>query len=147
MAFRIKNIMTQIYKYLLLFSIGGSLYYYWEILFRGWSHWSMFILGGICFLFCSLQNEQAAWDAPLLMQVLRCDFFVVSAEFITGCMLNLWLGWDIWNYDRMPFNLLGQICLPHALGFAVLCLFAIILDDWIRYLVFSEEKPAYRIIR
>lgn len=35
-------------KYLLLFNIGGVLYIGIELAWRGWSHWSMFILGGDC---------------------------------------------------------------------------------------------------
>ena len=40
-----------------LFLIGGALYYVIEILWRGYSHWSMFILGGICFVIMGLLNE------------------------------------------------------------------------------------------
>ena len=39
--------MTQRLKYLFLFVTGGLLYNIIEIAFRGWSHWTMFILGGI----------------------------------------------------------------------------------------------------
>ena len=45
-------------KYLFLFYMGGSIYYYIEVLFRGYSYLSMFILGGICFIYCGLQNEK-----------------------------------------------------------------------------------------
>ena len=71
-------------KYLCLIGIGGSLYYVFEQLFRGFSHWSMFLLGGICFLFIYLQGSKIGWDEPLWKQILRCDIFVVSMEFMTG---------------------------------------------------------------
>ena len=35
-------------KYLFLFDVGGLLYILIELAWRGWSHWTMFILGGIC---------------------------------------------------------------------------------------------------
>ena len=38
---------------LFLWALGGSLYYGFEVFFRGFSHWSMFVLGGICLLFCA----------------------------------------------------------------------------------------------
>lgn len=141
----IKRILKQVFKYGLLFHTGGSIYYYIEVLHRGWSHWSMYLLGGICFLFCSIQNEQKCWEAPLWKQVLRCDIFVLCGEFVTGCMVNLWKGWHVWDYSQYRINLMGQICLPMAFVFAFLCLLGIVLDDVIRWLVFEEEKPVYFI--
>ncbi len=138
-----RRLSRQIFKYVLLFHLGGCAYYYIEVLHRGWSHWSMYLLGAICFLFCSVQNEQPAWQAPLWKQVIRCDIFVLCGEFVTGCMVNLWKGWHVWDYHNMPFNLMGQICLPMALAFSALCLVAIVLDDLIRWLVFEEEQPDY----
>mgnify|MGYP007072511315 FL=1 len=35
-------------KCALLFLIGGALYYCIEILWRGHSHWTMAVVGGIC---------------------------------------------------------------------------------------------------
>ncbi len=135
--------MKQVFKYILFFQMGGLLYYYIEILFRGTSHWSMFLLGGLCYLFCSIQNEDKAWQAPLWRQVLRCVAFVTAGEFITGCMVNLWLGWNVWDYSSVPFNFMGQICLPYAFLFSGLCLVAILLDDYLRYFCFGEKKPSY----
>lgn len=139
----LKKSAKQIFKYVFLYQLGGLLYYYIEVIFRGFSHWSMFILGGFCFLFCSIQNEDRAWEAPLWRQVLRSVLFVLSGEFITGCMVNLWLGWNVWDYSDMPLNIKGQICLPYAFLFSGLCLIAIILDDYIRFYCFGEEKPKY----
>ena len=45
-----KNLLIP-YKQLFLFVLGGSLYYMIEILYRGYSHWTMFMAGGIIFLF------------------------------------------------------------------------------------------------
>lgn len=131
------------FKYVFLFLLGGNLYYYIEVLYRGHSHWSMFILGAVCFLFCSVQNQCKVWEAPLWKQVLRSVIFVLVGEFITGCMVNLWLGWHVWDYSRMPLNLMGQICLPYAFLFSGICLVAIVLDDYIRYFCFGEKKPVY----
>lgn len=135
----IKYLFQNLFKYVLLFSLGGCLYYYIEVIMRGWSHWSMFILGGLCFLFCSIQNKIPWWDNKLYKQVLRCTAFVIAGEFITGCMVNLWLGWDVWDYSNRPFQLMGQICLPMAFFFALLCLVGIWLDKKIRYYAFGER--------
>ena len=44
-------------KYSFLFDVGGALYVLIELIWRGWSHWTMFILGGLCFVMLGLINE------------------------------------------------------------------------------------------
>ena len=139
------NLVKLILKYIFLFIIGGFTYYMIEILWRGYSHWSMFILGGICFLFAGIQNEYIEWEYPLWRQILNVDIFVLISEFITGCIVNLYFHWNVWDYSNLPFNILGQSCPQFALLFIPLCLFAIILDDYIRYFVFHEDKPHYKL--
>lgn len=135
--------MKNLFKYIVLFLIGGLSYYFVEILWRGYSHWSMFLLGSICFLYAGLQNEFENWDTPLWKQVIKVDAFVFVSEFITGCIVNLWLGWNVWDYSNLPFNILGQSCPQFIILFLPLCLLAIILDDYVRWILFYEEKPHY----
>ena len=40
--------MQNWWKDIFLIGTGGALYYSLEILYRGYSHWSMFLLGGLC---------------------------------------------------------------------------------------------------
>lgn len=53
--------MKKISEYLFLWGIGGWIYYSLEIIFRGFSHWSMFVLGGICMMFFTYQGELVHW--------------------------------------------------------------------------------------
>ena len=131
-------------KYLILFLLGGYTYYGIEILWHGYSHYSMIICGGICFIYAGLQNEQVEWDYPFWKQVLRVEAFILSAEFITGCIVNLWLGLDVWDYSGLPGNILGQTCPQFALLFLPLSAIAIIIDDFVRWKWFGEEKPRYK---
>ena len=131
-------------KYLILFLLGGYTYYSIEILWRGYSHYSMIICGGICFIYAGLQNEQVEWDYPFWKQVLRVEAFILSAEFITGCIVNLWLGLDVWDYSGLSGNILGQTCPQFALLFLPLSAIAIIVDDFVRWKWFGEEKPRYK---
>lgn len=141
---------AKISKTCLLFIIGGTIYTTIETIWRYFkgtlpTHWSMFILGGVCFLFIGAINEYLPWDMPLTLQALIGTVFVLAAEFVSGCVLNLWLKLNVWDYSNMPFNLLGQICLPFALAWYVLSIVAIILDDYLRYWIFNEEEPRYKL--
>lgn len=137
--------MAKILKHSFLFVFGGILYILIELLWRGYSHWSMFILGGLCFLLLGLINEKYTWDIPLSIQMLIGAFIITSLEFIAGCILNLWLGLDVWDYYEMPFNIMGQICLPYMILWFLLSPVCIIVDDYIRYIFFDEAKPHYKI--
>ena len=80
--------MKKLSEYLFLWTLGGSLYYFFEIFFRGFSHWSMFILGGICMVFFTVQGQAVHWEDALWRQILRCIIFVTAMEFITGIIVN-----------------------------------------------------------
>lgn len=137
--------MKQLSKNLFLFAVGGLLYYLIEILWRGYSHISMFILGGICFVLIGLINEFYDWNMPLWKQMLIASLVVTVAEFVAGAILNIWLGLDIWDYSNSRFNLLGQISLGYSILWFFLSLPALFLDDWLRWKLFEEEKPRYKL--
>lgn len=119
---------------LLLFLIGGAVYTGLEVLWKGHSHWTMFLLGGICFVIMGLLNEyKIPWHWCLLRQAIVSACIITLFEFLTGCIVNLWLGWDVWDYSNLPFNILGQVCLNFFLLWILLSMVGIPLDDWIRY--------------
>ena len=123
--------------------IGGSLYMAIEWLWRGYSHWSMGIVGGICFV---LIGSMHVLKLPLLGQAIAGSLIVTLLALISGLILNVWLQWGIWDYSHLPFNLFGQICLLYALFWLPLSLAAIPLYHELRHLLFRLEKPKYRII-
>lgn len=137
--------MKKLLRPLILVNIGGLLYYVLEIIWRGYSHWTMFVLGGLCFYLIGEINEYLPWEMTLYKQIMIGDSIVTTLEFVTGCIVNLWLKWDVWDYSSLPFNLFGQICLLYVLLWVPVVLIAIFLDDWIRYFLFKEEKPHYKI--
>ena len=129
-----------------LFAAGGLLYNLLELFYRGWTHWTMFFLGGLCFIALGAINEVIPWAMPLWQQVLIGACIITALEFVTGCIVNLWLGWGVWDYSGIPGNILGQVC-PKFFGLWLLVSVAgIILDDWLRYWWFGEERPHYKII-
>ena len=138
--------MKRVMEYIFLWMIGGTVYYSFEIIFRGFSHWSMFVLGGLCFLFFWLQGHWTKWEDPMWLQVARCTIFVIACEFITGIIVNKWMDWQVWDYSDQPFQVFGQICLPFATIFSGMCAMGILLSGKIMQVLFDEEKPNYHIL-
>ena len=94
------RVLKQISKYSFLFDAGGVLYVLIELAWRGWSHWTMLVLGGLCFIYLGLINEVLSWDMPLWQQVWIGAAGITVLEFLTGCIVNLWLGWGVWAAKR-----------------------------------------------
>ncbi len=140
------NKLKLIAKYLFLGFVGGIAYMALEVVWRGYSHWTMGILGGICFICLGLINEILSWDTPLLIQMAIGCVVITMLEFITGCIVNLGLGWNVWDYSQYPLNLLGQISVRSSVLWYFLSAIGIVLDDVIRWKVFGEDKPRYKLI-
>lgn len=132
-------------KYLFLFWFGGSTYVTIEVLWRGYSHWTMLLLAGFLFIIVGLLNEIWEWETSILLQILISTCLATFLEFIVGYIINIKLGWNVWDYSNIPFNFMGQICLPYTLLWIIISFIAIILDDVIRWKFFNEEKPRYTL--
>ena len=118
-------------KNLLIFSIFGLTYGLIEILWRGYTHPSMVIVGGICGLLIGLLNEKNK-KMNLLLQMVEGMVIVTVLEFVSGIILNLCLGLNVWDYSNMRFNLLGQICPQFCIAWFFLSYFVIRIDDLLR---------------
>ena len=138
--------MKLLFKYLILFLTGAMVYGIIEILWRGRTHWTMAVLGGISFVICGGVNEYLSCETPLLLQCLICAVLITAAELAAGMVLNVRMGLAIWDYSDLPFQYRGQICLGYSCLWYLLSMVAILLDDWIRWRFFGEEKPRYHIL-
>ena len=90
-----------------VFALGSILYGLTEILWRGWTHWTMLLCGGICFTLMYLVSGS---ELSLVKKWLLSTCIITTVEFVAGCIVNLRLHWQVWDYSSLPFNLLGQIC-------------------------------------
>ena len=95
-----RNLKT-FFKLAALFVIGGAAYVLIELLWRGHSHISMFILGGMCFVSIGLINELFPWELGIVWQALIGGVLVTALEFITGLIVNVWLGLNVWDYSNL----------------------------------------------
>lgn len=112
-------------EWTLVFLIGGGGYVGLELLWRRRSHWTMFLTGGLCF---SLIYAPAARTAlPLYVQCPLSALLITAVEFLVGCLVNLKLGWNVWDYSGRRHHLLGQVCLPFSILWLALSLPAALL--------------------
>jgi uncharacterized membrane protein len=117
-------------KYILIFSIGAVGYGLLETVFRGFTHWTMLVTGGIVFTALYYFNSKNE-NAPLWQKAAVGAFIITMIEFAVGCIVNLWLGWNVWDYSGFAYNVLGQICLAFTALWFFLC---IPLSYFTRYL-------------
>ncbi len=112
--------------WILLFFLGFILYPTLEILYRGYSHPSMALLGGICLVLIRLVD---LWGGRLrpVWKALLSAVIITQLEFIFGVVLNLGLGLGVWDYSALPFQLAGQISLLFSFYWFLLARFAIFL--------------------
>lgn len=105
----------------------------------------MLILAGFVFIVIGLLNEIWNWSTSFILQVVAGTAVATASELLTGIIVNLWLGWNIWDYSGIPGNFMGQICPQFIVLWLFISAIAIVLDDAIRWKFFGEEKPYYSI--
>ena len=109
----VKQLATETKCSVGLFCIGGGVYNLIEIFWRGYTHWSMFLVGGTCFhLIGKIGSLFRTWN--MARKCALCSLAVTAVEYVSGCLFNLRLKLNVWDYSEMPFNLNGQVCLLYT---------------------------------
>lgn len=126
-------------KYAAVFTVGGIGYAIIELLWRGRTHWTMIIAGGICFVIFSIVAEKLP-STPLLYKAVLCSLGVTLVELIFGVIFNIILGMNVWDYSKAPFNLLGQICPGYTLLWCALALAALPIAGGLNRLFRTKTK-------
>ena len=96
-----------------LFLIGSVGYGLLEILWRGFTHWTMVLTGGACFSAIYFLDGKYG-KKSILERGLMGSTVITSVEFLVGCIVNMGLHWNVWDYSKLPFNICGQICLRYS---------------------------------
>lgn len=104
----------------------------------------MIVVGGIAFCWWVASTTGSPGSCPLSAQGIVGGTVITGVELLSGLFLNLYLNLNIWDYSGLPFNVLGQICLPFWALWCLLAVAAVVADDYLRYWLFAEEKPHYR---
>jgi hypothetical protein len=131
------NINMEYYEYLLVCLIGCLGYGGLEILWRSYTHWTMLLCGGVCFVIIYIIANRPR--GGIIAKSLACTGVITGLEFLVGCLVNLALGWEVWDYSSLPMNLLGQICLPYTLLWLCLSLPCVILSRAVKRALFTPQ--------
>ncbi len=101
--------MTAIMEYGCAFACGALVYGAMEICFRGFTHWSMLITGGACFLIFHIINRRLC-RAPLLLRCAMSCVIITALELLAGILVNRLFSMNVWDYSARRYNFMGQIC-------------------------------------
>ena len=126
--------MTDLKRYILIFLTGAIGYCIIEILWRGFTHPSMAVVGGICLLLIRYINRRFS-DRPYAFRAMLCSFGISLIELASGILLNMVLHLNVWDYSAQPLNLMGQICPLYSFLWFFLSLAVI---------YFGNKIPAFR---
>ena len=132
-----------------LFLSCGFIYCMIEILFRGWSHWSMFVLAGFLGVFCiDSINNVLSFDCDYIVQILISTILCTIGEGISGIILNIWLQLNVWDYSKMTFGtfFFGQCNVLFCFAWMLIISIIIFYCDAYNYYILKIEPCPYYII-
>ena len=132
-----------------LFLSCGFIYCMIEILFRGWSHWSMFVLTGFLGVFCvDSINNTLSFDCDYIVQILISTILCTIGEGISGIILNVWLQLNVWDYSKMTFGtfFFGQCNILFCFAWMLIISIIIFYCDAYNYYILKIEPCPYYVI-
>lgn len=108
-------------EYTIIYAVGAVGYSIIEILWRGFTHWTMTLTGGLCFLSYHIVNMKHRKESLIKKCFLGCGI-ITSVELVVGCLVNKIFRWNVWDYSHLKLNILGQICPLYSGLWFLLCM-------------------------
>lgn len=118
-----------------IFVFGAINYMAIEILWRGHTHWTMAIAGGLCAMLIYVLNIEFH-DMNLVYKCFAGAIIITSVELVMGLIVNMTLKWNVWDYSEYAFNFLGQICPLYFVFWFLLCIPVVKLFDYFQDIIF-----------
>lgn len=111
---------------------GSCAYPTLEMIWRGRTHYSMAIAGGMCMVLIEkICCEQLAGKS-IPVRCLAGSGIITGVELCIGLLVNDLFKLNVWDYSDLPMNLFGQVCLPYSLLWFGLTLPAMALCKMLR---------------
>ena len=137
--------MCRLWRHVPRWALGGVLYGGLELLWRGYTHWTMLLLAALLCVPLDIANEYIPWDIPLWAQAVIGGLTVTAAELAAGVVLNLWLRLEVWDYSGMWGSLWGQVCPLYTVLWCILAGPVIVAYDWLDCWLCGGERPHYHL--
>lgn len=129
--------MRKITEYLSVYAVGAGLYSLIEILWRGFTHWTMALTGGAALVSVYAINTLLSAKS-LFAKCIVGGIWITLLEFLVGLLVNRRLHMGVWDYSGMKFNILGQICPLFTFFWCLLCIPAVFLCNFMKRLFISN---------
>lgn len=126
-------------EYFYIMLCGGAGYSLLEILWRGYTHWTMTLTGGAALL-CIYAMLDFFSQGTLLQKCLLGSVMITTLELMVGTLVNLYFEWHVWDYSTMPWNFFGQICLQYTAYWFLLCLLLVPLCPLLRRFLCGRRR-------
>ena len=113
--------MKRLYTDAFVFSFGYGAYSLIELAWRRYTHFTMGLAGGLCFLILYRLYKKCK-NLSIFKRCLLGSFVITLVEYFFGLIVNKKLKLDVWDYSDMPLNISGQVCLLYSFLWGLLCL-------------------------
>ena len=123
--------MRKVKEFITVYCIGSVVYSLIEILWRGFTHWTMSLTGGVCLSLIYLISDKLK-KSKMFFKCLCSALTITTVEFLVGCLVNKLLKMNVWDYSKQKFNLFGQICLLYSVLWFFLSIPAIFICNVIK---------------
>ena len=143
--------MKTFFKNFMIFCVGFASYQtiegFWKVFITHEPQsFTMGLIGGVLFLLIGLLNNGFSWELPIWLQSIIGGAVITIIEFISGLVINKWLcplmnRPLIWDYTGIPGNILGVVCPQYFFAWVFLATLCILIDDYLRYIVYDDKKP------
>lgn len=135
--------MKLILKNIILFAIFGLLYFGIESIIKGQIvHYGIYFLAGTISIIIGIINEIIPWRMPFSIQCIIGALIATITECLSGAVVNLWFGMNLWHYTALPF-FYNQCSLIFCGIWFFLSGVCIIANDYINWKWFKGFQPVY----
>ncbi len=131
--------MEKLKEYSFVYLLGAVLYSLLEVAFRGFTHWTMALTGGLAYLLIYIMNIKAKTRSLIMRCLIGCAI-ITSLELIVGCIVNRKFNMSIWDYSNQPGHILGQICPLFSAIWFLISFPAMLLSFFIKGKLFSKNS-------
>ncbi len=121
--------MVKIKEIAMCFALGAVAYGLLEVVFRGYTHWTMPLTAGCVLVLFYIINANKSIN--IFIRCLLGAFVITCFELGVGLIVNVRLGWQVWDYSDKALNFMGQICPRFSLIWFAVSLPAFMLCDFV----------------